>query len=403
MSAEEDDFVFPLEVMRTGARGRAPPAPAVFDATLHGCLAPQGEDDPFNLAAQTAAPRDARGSYDRTGGKGTRSKWLPHVQSHMKVVKTGNLSAYLADPKRACSKNCPQGGKCLEAVGTIRVLKGCAAESFGEAALEEKWDQIRGNHAAVATWFMLAHSGRIVDGAGKVIDVLYKVGSQLVCAPVWGAMRGMPPSTVASIDRAVLAGEMMWNDGSARAVSSAARTLTAPLKTAATQWWMTRLGYYEMVTKRGLILHPRDMIWKAVYAEEFVPEMRLLGHPWKLPDMCDECEGADEESNDDECGSRRTWYDGRAAALKHLAVQKLGPESKAFEFKSRAKHSAYKECADCQEKRLAKRAAIRRGAAPDEIKRLDLDLTDHLQWMYKQRLKLEQITQMAGHEVRGLG
>ena len=117
MSAEEDDFVFPLEVMRTGARGRAPPAPAVFDATLHGCLAPQGEDDPFNLAAQTAAPRDARGSYDRTGGKGTRSKWLPHVQSHMKVVKTGNLSAYLADPKRACSKNCPQGGKCLEAVG----------------------------------------------------------------------------------------------------------------------------------------------------------------------------------------------------------------------------------------------------------------------------------------------
>ena len=386
--------------MRSGA---APSRRRANFGAAHGRLpADTADEDPF-LVAQTAAPRDARGSYNRTGGKGTRSKWLPHVKSHMEVVKTGNVSAYLADPKRACSKDCPQGGKCLEAVGTILVLKGCAAESFGEAALEEQWDKIRGNHAAVAAWFMLAHSGRIVDGAGKVTDVLYKVGSQLVCAPAWGAMRGMPASTAASIDRAVRAGEMMWNDGTARAVSSAARTLSAPLKTAATQWWMTRLGYYEMVTKRGLILHPRDMIWKAVYAEEFVPEMRLLGHPWKLPDTCEVADEESESGNEDECGSRRTWYDGRAAALKLLADQKLGPGSKAFQFKSRAKHSAYKECADCQEKRLAKRAAIRRGAPPDEIKQLDLDMTDHLQWMYKQRLKLEQITQMAGHEVRGLG
>ena len=57
-----------------------------------------------------------------------------------------------------------------------------------------------------------------------------------------------------------------------------------------------------------------------------------------------------------------------------------------------------KECHDCQTKRLAKAAAIKRRAPPDEIKALDDDLTEHLQSMYKQRMRLEQITQMAGHE-----
>ena len=75
----------------------------------------------------------------------------------------------------------------MEAVGTIRVLKVCAAESFGDAALEEQWDKIMGNHAATAAWFALAHSGRLVDASGAVISVLYKVGDQLVCAPAWGA------------------------------------------------------------------------------------------------------------------------------------------------------------------------------------------------------------------------
>ena len=46
---------------------------------------------------------------------------------------------------------------------------------------------------------------------------------------------------------------------------------------------MTRLGYYETITKRGIILHPRNIIWKDVYADEFVSEMRLLGYNWKDP------------------------------------------------------------------------------------------------------------------------
>ena len=96
-------------------------------------------------------------------------------------------------------------------------------------------------------------------------------------------MRGVPPTTANTIDRAVHAGEMMWNDGMATAADISSRTANATLKNAATTWWMTRLGYYEAITARGLILYPRDTEWAAVYADEFVPEMHLLGHHWKLP------------------------------------------------------------------------------------------------------------------------
>ena len=246
------------------------------------------EDEAQAQPQQTPQPQtrqhDGRGKYDRSSGKGVRTAWKPHVQKHMAAVKTGNVSAWLADAKRGCGKDCPQGGSCLEAVGTIRVLKVCAAESFGEAALVEDWDKITPNYTANAAWFQLAHSGRIVDQSGNVTDISYKVGDQRVCLQPWAAMRGIPPSTASTIDRMVRAGEMTWNDGTARAAADATRTLKGTLTGAATEWWMTRLGYYETITARGLILYPRDVEWATVYAEEFVPEMRLLGHNWKLPD-----------------------------------------------------------------------------------------------------------------------
>ena len=362
----------------------------------HSSLPAVGDDmdDPFMVAPPQPAKRgnDGRGKYDRSDGKGTRLAWKPYVQRHMEMVTTGDLSAIV---KRVqCSKDCPQHGKCVEMIGTIRALKTCAAESFGDAALLQQWDQITPNHAATAAWFALAHAGRLVDATGKVTGVRLKIDDQLVCQPAWAGMRGIPPTTASSILRSVYAGEMMWNDGTIRTLQSATRKLSGTLTNAAAIWWKTRLGYYEMITKRGLILHPRDISWECEYSDEFVPEMRLLGHPWKLPS-----DKRSASEDDDGVGSLTTWYRGRDEALQLLAFEKLGPGSKAFEFKSRAKHSAYKECADCQEKRLAKRAAIRRRAPPDEIARLDLDLVDHLQWMYKQRMKLEQITQMAGHEV----
>ena len=76
----------------------------------------------------TARRRDGRGKYDRSDGKGSRMAWKPFVQKHMEAVTTGNISAWLADAKCACNKDCPQFGKCIEAVGTIRTLKICAAE-----------------------------------------------------------------------------------------------------------------------------------------------------------------------------------------------------------------------------------------------------------------------------------
>ena len=72
-------------------------------------------------------------------------------------------------------------------------------------------------------------------------------------------MRGIPPSTMAAIDRAVHAGAMTWNDDTVHTVRAAARALKATLEEAATVWWMICLGYYEMITKRGIILHPRDI------------------------------------------------------------------------------------------------------------------------------------------------
>ena len=67
-------------------------------------------------------------------------------------------------------------------------------------------------------------------------------------------------------------------------------------------------------------------------------------------------------------------------------------------FKSRAKHSAYKECTECQKRRLAVAAAIKRRAPANEIQALKDEYASHLQWMMKQRRRLEQITHMANHE-----
>jgi len=86
-----------------------------------------GDNDHSFADGLQAAPQDGRGHYDRSGGKGVRLAWIPYVQRHMDAISRGDLSVC----SRPCAKNCPQGGKCLENVGLLRVLKVCAAESFG--------------------------------------------------------------------------------------------------------------------------------------------------------------------------------------------------------------------------------------------------------------------------------
>lgn len=84
-------------------------------------------------------------------------------------------------------------------------------------------------------------------------------------------------------------------------------------------------------------------------------------------------------------------------ALRQHGEEKLGP-GMSFKFKSRVKHSAYKECNECQEKRLRIRDAIKDGLPPSLIREYQRDYASHLQWMLKQRDCLERLLGMGTNE-----
>ena len=94
---------------------------------------------------------------------------------------------------------------------------------------------------------------------------------------------GVKPTTMGVIDRELLAGKTVWHTAANTAAVSAARTAHAALTTAAVAWWHERLLKFEVRTKQGLIVHPRDIMWSLVYREQFVPFMRLMGINWALP------------------------------------------------------------------------------------------------------------------------
>ncbi len=97
----------------------------------------------------------------------------------------------------------------MENMCSVRALKVAATESFGDAALTMQWHELTAKHTAVEGWFQRAHAGRRTDAHGKVIDIIYKVDDQLVCHPAWTAMRGIPPATSSTIERAVRGG-VQW-------------------------------------------------------------------------------------------------------------------------------------------------------------------------------------------------
>lgn len=80
-----------------------------------------------------------------------------------------------------------------------------------------------------------------------------------------------------------------------------------------------------------------------------------------------------------------------ACAASQLGEEKLG-KGKVFTFKSRKKHNVYKECSICQERRLAVASAIATRQPRQIIVGLKARYAEHLQWMIKQRHKLDQIT-----------
>ena len=172
-------------------------------------------------------------------------------------------------------------------------------------------------------------------------------------------MRGIAPTTADTIDRRVRAGEIAWSDSSAKMYEASRRRIAGNLTLSAMTWWTTRLNYYELITKQGIIVHPRNVIWKDAYDNEFIPEMQLIGQYWR-PSHVNAADAAESK------GTITTWYDGKHRALRQLGRDRL-PEGQPFQLKSRAKHSAYKECADCQTKRLAVERAIRSNEPPDVI------------------------------------
>ena len=226
---------------------------------------------------------DRRGKYSRMGGKGNRTAWLPYVHKLATAINTGNLSVFMP----TCSSDCPNQGSCFETM-TIRVIKCCLEQSFGSTVLLMDHNgqfaqpsNITPNHKAVRQWWDLAQTGRVLDEEGNVSSLTYTVNERPVCLNAWAKIHGVTPTTASSIDRKLRLGDSVWGDASAHMAAMANRTLLGSLVNAATSWWMTRLTYYETVPKRGLILYPRGVIWKDVYAEEFIPEMRLLGFNWK--------------------------------------------------------------------------------------------------------------------------
>ena len=250
-----------------------------------------------------------------------------------------------------------------------------------------------------------------------MLSVTYKIGGRVVCLDTWAAFHGVPPSTANTIDRKVRDGETVWRSKSSKEEAIAKRSLKTTLKEAATAWWSIRLGYYEAVVESGFITHPREICFVDMYNDEFVPEMRLLGHNWKRapqpklaaaevegPEMAEEGQLVDSlcmdvspvssEDEDDASGSRSTWYLGRNTALASLARQQIGEDAPPFKFKARANHSAYKECARCQTCRLSVQEGVQMKLSHNEIQRRKKAFRDHLQIMYGQRAALERLIQL---------
>ena len=261
------------------------------------------------------------------------------------------------------------------------------------------WDKLIRNHTASDNWFELAKGGRARGRDGTIVSLNYMVGERRVCLETWAAFYGVPPSTASTIDRKLRTGEDVWRASLSKAESLAHRAEKGCLTVAATAWWETRLGYYEMIVDFGKIQHPRELNFSTMYADEFVPEMRLLGYDWKVPNVqCEECDDVDGEGagvEDVSKGSRATWYKGRNRALQTLAERHIGAGAKPFAFKSAANHSAYKECSKCQSNRLSVQEAIQQKMSRDVImKRKELQAA-HLQVMYKQRACLERLLQLS--------
>jgi len=348
-----------------------PPRPSAAPAAVHGASAGA------TSATGAASLRGSRGKFKRTATHRKRVSWITWAQNHMSGISKLIVGNHCDPTCSGCDIGC---------FATKRVAELMAVKTFGDAVLQEKWTELVPNQTAVPAAFTDALEFVTKDAvSGKVTSVDYKVDGHTVCHRTWGAFRAI--AQIDSIHRKLLNGDTCWSASEDAGARLAKRNLSATLGTAAAAWWTIRLSYYERVVAKGVIQYPRDVNFQRMYATEFVPEMQLLGHNWL----------SHTETRNDEVGSMATWYRGRKAALQQLAINEEGANAKPFKFKSRAQHSAYKECPVCQSRRLAVAYAIKSKMSPAEIRRRQEAYAAHLQWMMAQRRCMEEMVQLANN------
>eukprot|EP00965_Chrysotila_dentata_P063974 2119546-Pleurochrysis_carterae.AAC.1 len=325
-----------------------------------------------------AAKNTGRGTYVRAYGKGIRNDWPTDCKLRIDDIKSGSI--LVAD---TCSKDCSFGKHCVQNTFTVTLLKKCAASTFGESALCEE-PPSKSNHEAVHVWLRLVFDCRVLNAEGAVASIDFRVEGRRLCCGAFRTAYCMSKATFDTICTRVISGDHKWVTYASTRTCSAAKDRPT-LLLAATAWWRTRLGYYDMMPHlRRCIIHP-VCVWKDVYHNEFVPHMQSRGYSWSLEE-------------DRRKGSESTWRKGRKKALQQFADEAYGPGGKPFRLVSCSDHSAFKECSRCRELRLDLAKLLKEGADSEQIAEKKKEQKQHSDWFYAQRAALENMRQSGNRD-----
>eukprot|EP00965_Chrysotila_dentata_P064704 2145520-Pleurochrysis_carterae.AAC.1 len=194
--------------------------------------------------------KKGRGTYERANGKGIRNDWPTNCKLRVDNIKNGSI--IVAD---SCSKDCTFGKHCIQNAFTVTLLKKCAACTFGETAVREETPSIS-NHEAVHVWFRLVFDCRVLNDEGAVASIDFKVEGRRLCRGAFRTAYCMSKATFDTICARIMAGDHKWVTYANTRTCSAAKDRPS-LLLAATAWWRTRLGYFDMMPHlRRCIIHP---------------------------------------------------------------------------------------------------------------------------------------------------